>query len=143
VSFSVYTVYSRKVGDTVDALALVTIQQTAGLAWSAALFMVTSKGNMLSSVAVVEPPHLIYAMLTGLMYYAAAYWLYLSALNRVSTALAGGSFNIIPIVTVAVAFIFLGERLSGPQLFGAVLIILSASALFWLTREQLPSKSAL
>jgi drug/metabolite transporter (DMT)-like permease len=140
---AVYTVYSRKVGDTVDALALVTIQQTAGLAWSAALFMVTSKGNMMGSVAAVGPSELIFAMLTGLMYYAAAYWLYLSALNRVSAALAGGSFNIIPIVTVAVAFIFLGERLSGPQLFGAALIVLSASALFWLTREPLSPRREL
>ncbi len=134
---AVYTVYSRKIGGTVDALALVTVQQTAGLAWAAALFMVTSEGNMLASVAAVGWSDVFYAILAGLMYYAAAYWLYLSALNRVSAALAGGSFNIIPIVTVAVAFVFLGERLTGPQFFGAALIIVSASALFWLTREPM------
>jgi drug/metabolite transporter (DMT)-like permease len=131
---AIYTVYSRKIGDTVDALALVTVQQTAGLVWAAVLFTATSEGNIMATVAAVGSSELIYAMLTGLLYYAAAYWLYLSALNRVSAALAGGSFNIIPIVTVAVAFVFLGERLSGLQMFGASLIIVSASALFWLTR---------
>jgi drug/metabolite transporter (DMT)-like permease len=90
---------------------------------------------MTATVASARLSDLIYAMLIGLMYYAAAYWLYLSALSRVSAALAGGSFNIIPIVTVTVAFVFLGERLSGLQFFGAALIIVSASALFWLTRE--------
>ena len=130
---AIYTVYSRKIGDAVDALALVTVQQTAGLVWAAVLFTATSEGNM-ATVAAVGPPELIYAMLTGLLYYAVAYWLYLSALSRVSAALAGGSFNIIPIVTVAVAFVFLGERLSGLQMLGASLIIVSASALFWLTR---------
>ncbi len=131
---AIYTVYSRKVGVTVDALALVTVQQTAGLAWAALLFVITSGGSVTATVSAVPSSDLIYAVLTGVMYYAAAYWLYLSALNRVSAALAGGSFNIIPIVTVAVAFVFLGERLSGQQYFGAVLIIVSASALFWLTR---------
>jgi drug/metabolite transporter (DMT)-like permease len=62
---AVYTVYSLKVGDAVDALALVTIQQTAGLVWAAALFMVTSGGNLIATVAAVGSLDMIYAMLTG------------------------------------------------------------------------------
>jgi drug/metabolite transporter (DMT)-like permease len=95
---------------------------------------------MMDSLANVQHSTLIYAMLTGLMYYAVAYWLYLAALSRVSAALAGASFNLIPIVTVTVAFVFLGERLNGLQIAGALLILVSASALFWLTRT--PARAA-
>ncbi|MFN0191612.1 MAG: DMT family transporter [Aestuariivirga sp.] len=137
---AVYTVYSRKIGDAVDPLALVTIQQTAGCVWAALLFATTTRANVSQTLTTVPPAELGIAVLTGLMYYAAAYWLYLAALNRVSAALAGGSFNIIPIVTIAVAFVFLGERLTGLQLTGAALIIISAAALFWLSRERKPVK---
>lgn len=130
-----FTVFSRKLGDEVDPLSLVAVQQTAGLAWAAILFAVTSRQEMTSAMAAVPVREMIYAVISGLLYYAAAYWLYLSALNRVSAALAGGSFNIIPLVTISVAFVFLGERLSGMQIVGALLILVSAMALFWLTRS--------
>jgi drug/metabolite transporter (DMT)-like permease len=131
-----YTVYSRKLGDDVDALALVTVQQTAGLAWATLLALLASGGSLIDALVQVPRSELSGAVLSGLLYYAAAYWLYLSALGRVSAALAGGSFNIIPVVTIMVAFVFLGERLEWIQTLGAALIILSAVALFSLTRQQ-------
>lgn len=140
---AIYTVYSRKIGASVDALALVAVQQTAGLVWAAVLFTGTSTSSLLAATAELTLAELTYAAMVGLVYYALAYWLYLSALNRVSAALAGGSFNIIPIVTVAIAYVFLGERLSALQLFGALLIVIAATALFWLTREHKVSGQAL
>lgn len=138
---AIYTVYSRKIGDDVDALALVTVQQTAGLGWAALLAFFSTPGPIFNALAAVPSGEIMGAVLTGLLYYAAAYWLYLSALGRVSAALAGGSFNIIPIVTIAVAFVFLGERLTMVQVFGAIMIILSAMALYWLTQEAVSEKS--
>ena len=134
---AIYTVYSRKLGDAVDALSLVAVQQTAGLVWAAILFAVISGREMGTLVTAIPAKELLYAAISGLLYYAGAYWLYLSALNRVSAALAGGSFNIIPLVTISVAYVFLGERLQGAQIFGAVLILTSAGALFWKTRSSL------
>jgi drug/metabolite transporter (DMT)-like permease len=131
---AIYTVLSRKLGDAVDALSLVTVQQTAGLAWAAILFVATSGSGMTAVIAAMPLLEMFFAVISGLLYYAAAYWLYLSALNRVNAALAGGSFNIIPMVTIAVAFVFLGERLTSMQVLGAALILVSAGALFWLTR---------
>ncbi len=130
---AVYTVFSRKLGDTVDPLSLVAVQQAAGLVWAAILFAATTGPDFTIVIAAVPPREFVYAAISGLLYFAAAYWLYLSALNRVSAALAGGSFNIIPLVTIAVAFVFLGERLTNVQAFGAALILMSACALFWLT----------
>jgi drug/metabolite transporter (DMT)-like permease len=132
---AIYTVYSRKIGDDVDALALVAVQQTAGLAWATLLALLATDGPIFEALAQVPRDELSGAVVSGLLYYAAAYWLYLSALGRVSAALAGGSFNVIPVVTIAVAFVFLGERLEWVQAVGAALIVLSAVALFWLTRE--------
>lgn len=140
---AIYTVFSRKLGDAVDALALVAVQQTAGLVWAAVLFAATIRQDMAAVVAAVPTVEIFYAAISGLLYYAAAYWLYLSALSRVSAALAGGSFNIIPIVTIAVAFVFLGERLTGLQIVGAMLILLSAGALFWMTRVSATSQQQL
>jgi drug/metabolite transporter (DMT)-like permease len=131
---AIYTVFSRKLGDTVDPLSLVAVQQTAGLVWAAVLLAATTGQDFSKVVAAVPQQEFFYAVISGLLYFAAAYWLYLSALNRVSAALAGGSFNIIPLVTIGVAFVFLGERLTSMQAFGAALILLSAGALFWLTR---------
>lgn len=131
---AIYTVFSRKLGDAVDSLSLVAVQQTAGLVWAAVLFAATTGQDAPAVIAAVPPPELVYAAISGLLYFAAAYWLYLSALSRVSAALAGGSFNVIPLVTIAMAFVFLGERLSGMQALGATLILLSAGALLWLTR---------
>jgi drug/metabolite transporter (DMT)-like permease len=118
----------------VDALVLVAVQQAAGLVWASLLFVATVEHDMVEVLAAVPSAEICYAIISGLLYYAGAYWLYLSVLGRVSAALAGGSFNIIPIVTVAVAFVFLGERLAGLQIVGAILILLSAGTLFWLTR---------
>jgi drug/metabolite transporter (DMT)-like permease len=131
---AIYTVFSRKLGGTVDALVLVAVQQAAGLVWASLLFVATVEHDMVEVLAAVPSAEICYAIISGLLYYAGAYWLYLSVLGRVSAALAGGSFNIIPIVTVAVAFVFLGERLAGLQIVGAILILLSAGTLFWLTR---------
>lgn len=133
---AIYTVLSRKLGAGVDPLALVAIQQSAGLAWAAGLLAVTTGGDLGTVLSGVPVTEVCFAALSGLLYFAAAYWLYLSALGRVRAALAGGSFNIIPLVTIALAYGFLGERLSSLQAFGAVLILLSALALFRLTRAE-------
>lgn len=137
---AIYTVFSRKLGDAVDPLSLVAVQQTAGLVWAAMLLAATTGQDAPTVIAAVPGPEFVYAAISGLLYFAAAYWLYLSALSRVSAALAGGSFNVIPLVTIAMAFVFLGERLTAVQSFGAALILLSAGALFWLTRGSSASQ---
>lgn len=133
---AVYTVYSRLIGGDVDALALVTVQQTAGLGWAAALAHFATDSSIFAAIREIPPHELWGAVVSGVFYYAAAYWLYLSALGRVSAATAGASFNIIPVVTIAVAFVFLDERLNWLQLVGSALIVFSALMLFWITRQS-------
>lgn len=124
-----YTVLSRKISDSVDPLFTVAIQQTAGLAWAALLWIALSAFGEPGQLSVLTPATLAAAALSGLLYYAAAYWLYLSALRSVPASMAGAYFNLIPAFGVTMAFAFLGESLAWVQWVGAALILVSALTL--------------
>jgi drug/metabolite transporter (DMT)-like permease len=66
---------------------------------------------------------------SGLMYYAAAFWFYLTGLRSVPATVAGGFLNLIPVFGITTAYVFLGERLSLTQWAGATTILLSVVAL--------------
>lgn len=128
-----YTVFSRKLSETVDSLYIVAVQQTAGLAWAVALlFAGTPFGNP-ADVADVSPDRAAVAALSGILYYAAAYWLYIAALRSVPAAVAGSYFNVIPVFGVTFAFLFLGERLTAIQWAGAAVVLVSVFELVRLT----------
>lgn len=135
---AIYTVAMRRVGEGIDTLTLTAVQQSAGLAWVALLQLLMSGSEFVMPLAAMEPSAVLSGAMTGLMYYAAAYWLYLTALKRVSAGLAGASFNLIPLVTIWGAFLFLGERLSLMQILGAGLIVLSGIALGWFASPAVP-----
>jgi drug/metabolite transporter (DMT)-like permease len=133
---AIYTVLSRKLTTEIDPLALVAVQQIAGLGWTAALLAFMSGMQSLHALGALPAREIAFAALTGLMYYAVAYWIYLTALKRVSAALAGASFNVIPVVAIVVAYAFLGEKLSLSQIGGVVLIFISGFMLVWLTSHS-------
>ena len=58
------------------------------------------------------------AIASGILYYALAYWFYLSGLRHVPASLAAVSFYLIPIFGVAGASVLLGERLDPSQWLG-------------------------
>lgn len=131
-----YTVFSRKLSETADSLYIVAVQQTAGLAWAVALlFAATSYGSP-ADVTHVPLELVAAAALSGLLYYAAAYWLYIAALRSVPAAVAGSYFNVIPVFGVTFAFLFLGERLTTIQWVGAAVILVSVFELVRLTRAD-------
>ena len=63
------------------------------------------------------------AVLSGTLYYAGAYWLYLGALRRVPASIASSTFYLIPIVGVTAGAWLLGERLGVSQWVGAVIVL--------------------
>lgn len=127
---AIYTVFSRKITIDVDPVPLLAVQQASGLLWAVVLLAVTSGGEFVENLMDVPANSLFVAVVTGLMYYGVSYWLYLRALRKLPAAVAGAYFNVIPLVTIALAFVFLGERLSSLQWIGAALIFVSASLLF-------------
>lgn len=142
---AIYTVSSRKLSERVDALFAVAVQQTAGLAWALALLFAQTAYGSPSDVPKLPLDLAAAASLSGLLYYAAAYWLYIAALRWVPAVVAGSYFNVIPVFGVSFAFLFLGEKLSPVQWTGAAIILVSVFELVRLTRaggvEQPPDSS--
>jgi hypothetical protein len=88
-----YTVACRSLSGSADPLVLVTIQQTAGLCWSVAFLSAGTPYGGWSEIANIALPQLAAAVLSGLMYYAAAYWLYLAALRFCAGGRGRGLFQ--------------------------------------------------
>jgi len=130
---ALYTVVARRLSREADPLVTVALQQTAGLAWVLVLLLAGTPFGSVADVATIPLASQSAAAATGLLYYAAAYWLYLTALRWVPAAVAGSYFNIIPVFGVGLAFLCLGETLSPLQWAGAAAILLSAFVLVRLT----------
>ena len=132
---ALYTVFSRGLSGSADPLAIVAIQQAAGLAWAAALLSAGSGYRGWTDIENIAPSQLATAALAGLMYYAAAYWLYLAALRVVPAGVAGAYFNAIPVFGVGLAMVFLGETLTAAQWIGVAAIMVSVTGLGRLMRQ--------
>jgi drug/metabolite transporter (DMT)-like permease len=128
---AVYTVIAR--GLAADPLLAVAVQQSVALGWTAAIWPIELSAGAWDTVLTLSLPDLSKAVISGLMYYAAAYWLYLFALRSFPASVAGGFFNLIPVFGIAAAYIFLGETLTPVQWAGGILILL---AVMFLIRVQ-------
>jgi drug/metabolite transporter (DMT)-like permease len=125
---ALYTVLSRRIASRIDPLPAVAIQQTVGLIWAIAIWPL-EQGDAINNVAALSQRELLGGALSGLMYYAAAFWFYLNALRSVTATTAGIFLNLTPVFGVASAYIFLGERLTQSQWVGAATILLSVLVL--------------
>ena len=65
------------------------------------------------------------AITSGVLYYAAAYWLYLGALRRVPASRAAVSFYLIPVFGVAGGLLLLGEQFEIRQWVGAAIVLIA------------------
>ena len=121
-----YTVITRRwIPATAETSQVVLIQQVYGLVLASGLAVAVgwAGGQVLPSS--ITPMGLASAVGSGVLYYAGAYWLYLGALRNVPASVAAVSFYLIPIVGVAAAAIFLGERMDTRQWIGAVVVMLA------------------
>lgn len=137
---ALYTVLSRKIISTIDPLPAVAVQQTVGLAWAVAIWPL--EAGRIGAMAALSTGQLAAAALAGLMYYAAAFWLYLNALRSVTATTAGIFLNLTPVFGVATAYIFLGERLMPGQWLGAAMTLAAVLALLaWGAGEPRTARS--
>jgi drug/metabolite transporter (DMT)-like permease len=121
-----YTVIARRWIGTADSTAqVVASQQAYALGFALVVAAVAwVLGGSVRPIAVSLEGGLS-AVGSGVLYYAAAYWLYLSSLRRVPASTAAVSFYLIPVFGVAAGFLLLGERLDGEQWVGAATVIAS------------------
>jgi drug/metabolite transporter (DMT)-like permease len=69
-----YTVFSRKVSEATDPLVIVALQQTAGPGWAIALLFATTEYGAPNELVTMPFGLIAASALSGLLYYAAAYY---------------------------------------------------------------------
>jgi probable blue pigment (indigoidine) exporter len=134
---AIYTVITRRWMSDDSTLTVITAQQVCAL-----IFALIVLGIFL---AIGEPVAIaswslgawVSAVVSGVLYYALAFWLYLSGLRRIPAALAGLFLNLIPIFGVGTGYL-LGERLSSLQSVGSVLIVFAVGAMLWVRSRRVP-----
>lgn len=124
-SAAFYVVLSGRIASTHHPIVAVFAQQSVALAvvliilpfemyvWDAGISMPKSAETWLVVVS------------SGIIQYGIAFSLYMYALSRISTNLAGAFLNLIPVFGLSIAFIILGESLSMIQLVGVAITILA------------------
>lgn len=128
---AVYTVICRRFIAASDGTApIVLAQQAHALAFMVLAVAVLGLAGGNIGLAGLTAAGLASAVVSGVLYYAAAYWLYLSALRELPASIASAAFYLIPVFGLAGANLALGERLDPQQWLGAVLILGAVLAIF-------------
>jgi drug/metabolite transporter (DMT)-like permease len=121
---AVYTVLTRRWLPDADSTAQVVVaQQAYALAFAVAIAAAAVVVGGATLVAGVTPVGLASSISSGILYYAAAYWLYLGALRRVPASVAASSFYLIPLFGVAAGRLLLGDQLEPLQWLGGALLM--------------------
>jgi drug/metabolite transporter (DMT)-like permease len=125
-----YSIIARRYAGASDATAPVVLaQQVYALAFAAAVGLVAAVLAGGSGGATVTPLGLLSAVTSGVLYYAAAYWFYLSALRTVPASLAASSFYLIPVFGVAAGSLMLGDRLEPAQWIGVAIVAAAVASI--------------
>ena len=129
---AIYTVAARRLLADDTSLVAAAVQQATALVFALLLLAVAELARPQDdSFASVGVTTWMWAALSGLLYYGVAFWLYLSGLTKMSAFVAGSFIPLTPVFGVAGALL-IGEQLSGPQWFGAAVVV-SAVTLIALT----------
>lgn len=132
---ALYTVAARKLMVDDVSLVVTAAQQAAALGFAVVLLAIVrllSEGG--AAVASVPANTWMWAVVSGLLYYGIAFWLYLSGLAKVDASVAGSFLPLIPVFGIAGALV-LGERLTTMQWLGAATVV-TAVALMATTQMQ-------
>jgi drug/metabolite transporter (DMT)-like permease len=137
VACAVYTVTVRKLMGNDSTLTVILVQQTCALVFSLSVLAIANLFNPSVAMQQVSAGAWASAALSGVLYYALAYWFYLTGLRRIPAGVAGSFINLIPIFGIATGHLFLDERLTSRQWIGAVVIVVSVGAILVGNRRRL------
>ena len=134
-----YTIVARRFVGASDSTAQVVLaQQAYALGFAAAVGIAAALLGGANGTAIT-PLGLASAVGSGVLYYAAAYWFYLSALRTVPASLAASSFYLIPVFGVTAGSLLLGDRLEPVQWIGVGIV---AVAVVLIASGRTPARSA-
>jgi probable blue pigment (indigoidine) exporter len=138
-----YTVIARRWVGTADSTAQVVLaQQAYALAFAVAIGVAAAFVGGDLRWSSISATGIVAAVVSGLLYYAAAYWFYLSALRRVPASLAATSFYLIPVFGLVASFVLLGERLDPGQWVGVGVVVLAIASIIRLSLRGSIARSA-
>jgi len=141
---ALYTVLTRRVAAPLAPLAIVALQQTAALLVALLIWPIEWRTDISAQLATIPGTAWAWGAAGGLVYYALAFWFYITGLQRAPASLAGLFLNLIPIFGVGGAYLFLGERLAPAQWLGALVILTAVIAIVRLQQaEPVPVSEAL
>ena len=127
---AIYTVVARRWLGTADGTAaVVATQQLYALAFSLLVVVAVWLAGGAVRPENVSVAGWVSALVSGVLYYGVAFWLYLSGLRQVPASYAAASFYLIPVFGLAAAFVLLGERLNPQQWLGAGVVIVVVFAI--------------
>lgn len=127
---ALYTVIARRWLAPTDSTAeVVAKQQAYALAFSVVVLVAVWIVGGGVRPATVTLAGWVSAIASGVLYYAAAYWFYLTGLRGARASFAAVSFYLIPVFGVAAGFLLLGERLDGRQWIGVAIVLAAVFAI--------------
>jgi drug/metabolite transporter (DMT)-like permease len=128
-----YVLFSKKQIASADPLQLTSSQQLVGLLVTVLCFGVLSLINSTYEVnaAGITPQFWLLAVGSGIMQYALAFLLYLTALQKIPVSHAAFYVALIPVFGVVSAVVMIGEQPSLAQWIGGVLVVGSS---YWANR---------
>jgi drug/metabolite transporter (DMT)-like permease len=122
---ALFTVLTRRMVTDLDPLLIVVLQQTLALVWALAIWPLEWAPGADLGLTTISPAMWGWAALSGVLYYALAFWCYIIGLKQLPASMVSLFLNLIPIFGVGGAYLFLGERLTAVQWIGGTLILLA------------------
>lgn len=117
---ALYVVCNQRVAAVATPLVRAAYQQLFGLVVIACVMVGTGGWG---AVAQLSSSTVGVILLSGIVQYALSFWLYLIAVERLPATVATLFLALIPVITALEGALFLGERLTAPQLLGASLVV--------------------
>lgn len=119
-----YVVVSSRFTGSIPPATLAAPQQLVGLALAVVFLAGTHLlGYYQQTWALITPPILAFAALSGVVQYALAFWLYLIGLKQLAPAAAGLWLSLTPVFGILGGLLWLGEVPTLLMLVGTVVIL--------------------
>lgn len=124
---ALYVVLSGRFATKIDPLYIVAWQQTVALGFALLLLPVEWILHPQTQAIATSFSVWLLAVLSGIVQYALAFSLYISALRTISANYAGSFLNLTPLFGLTAAFLFLHETLSWLQFSGAAITVIAVT----------------
>jgi drug/metabolite transporter (DMT)-like permease len=126
---ALYSVLTRRLLLDDSSLSVVLAQQATALAFAVLLAsIVAAAGGTGWDLGGHDAGDWLGAAASGVLYYGAGFWLFVTGLRRVPASLAGSFLPLIPVFGLAAGYL-VGERLEPRQWVGAVVIVAATAAI--------------